>query len=253
MFGALRKLQRFFHPESERTLILTLDHGASDGIIPGIDAIPELLDSLAQTPVQGVVLNKGMARAYTSRIEPEVNLVIQLSGGTKHGLPTYNKSLVCSVPEALRAGADAVAVHVNIGNDLEDRMLSDFGMVTDEAHQMGLPVMAVIYARGGQIVNETDPALIGHSIRVGGELGADLVCVPYSSDKQSFTHAVSTCPVPVLVTGGPLQSDYQTFLTQMAEALSCGAAGLSIGRNIFQHPTPPEALKALLTLVHEPI
>ncbi len=135
-------------------MVLTLDHGASDGFIPGMTAIPELLRSLNGCDVNGVVLNKGWAREASGLLQPWANLVVQLSAGTKHGLPTYNKSIVCSAQEALRIGADAVAVHANIANDLEDRMLADLGAITDEARQLGLPVLAVLYARGPQIVNE---------------------------------------------------------------------------------------------------
>lgn len=251
MIGTLRKLQRLFHPKSQRALLLSLDHGGSDGMIPGIEKTPEILEYIKEKPVQGVVLNKGMARAFASFIEPETNLIMQLSGGTKHGLPTYNKSIVCSVTEALRLGADAVSVHINIGNDLEDRMLTDFGLMTDEAHQSGLPIIAVIYARGGQIVNEKDPTLIAHCIRLGGELGADLICVPYSGDVESFSGAIAACPMPVLVTGGPLQHDFDTFMQTAAEVLECGAAGLSLGRNVFQHPEPTMVIDEMIKLTHK--
>jgi class I fructose-bisphosphate aldolase len=179
-----------------------------------------------------------------------VLLTLQLSAGTRHGLPSYNKSIVCSVAEALRLGADAVAVHVNIGNDLEDRMLADFGMVTDEAHGLGLPVMAVIYARGGQIVNELDPSLVAHCIRLGGELGADLVCTPYSAEPQSFSQAVASCPAPVLAAGGPGMDDYEGFLAMAREALELGVAGICAGRNVFQQPDPVQALARLVDVVH---
>lgn len=250
MIGTTRRLRRLFHTRTSRSVILPLDHGASDGMLQGIETFPELLAGAATLPVQGVVLNKGLARAKAADVEPETNLIIQLSAGTKHGLPNYNQSVVCSVEQAHRLGADAVSVHVNIGNDLEDRMLQEFGTITDEAHLLGLPVIAVIYALGGQIVNELDPSLIGHCIRLGGELGADVVCVPYSGDAASFGHAVEHSPVPVLVTGGPGQPDWKSFLAMIQEALEAGASGVAIGRNIFQHGEPMKALAAVCETVH---
>lgn len=250
MIGTTRRRARLFDPESGKSVILSLDHGASDGMIPGIEKIQEMLGAVGSSRAQGVVLNKGLARSWGGNVDQRVGLIIQLSGGTKHGLPTYNKSLVCSVPEALRAGADAVCVHVNLGNDLEDRMLGDLGVVTDEAHQLGLPVMAVIYARGGQIVNELDPALIGHSIRLGGELGADLVAVPYSGESESFGRAARSCPVPVLVTGGPRKASLDIVLDDISQALEAGASGVCVGRNIFQHPDPIAALAKVTERVH---
>lgn len=256
MYGALRKLERLFHHTSRKAALLPMDHGAAEGLLPGLARLPELVQSGAagsdrSAPcLQGVVLNKGLARAHALTLPPELFLILQLSAGTKHGQPTYNKAIVCSVHEALRLGADAVSLHVNIGNDLEDRMLGDLGLVTDEAHSLGLPVLATIYARGERIVNELDPTLISHCIRLGGELGADLVCVPYSGDKTSFAAAVAASPAPVLLAGGPRTPNLASFLTQLEEGLACGAAGSSVGRVVFQDDAPEEALGRLLATVH---
>jgi class I fructose-bisphosphate aldolase len=222
----------------------------SEGGLQGIEDIGEIISGLDSRMVQGVVLHRGMAQAYLGRISPDLRLIVHLSAGTRHGLPPYVKSLVCSVTDALRCGADAVSVHVNIGNDFEDRMLADFGLVVEEAHQLGLPVLAMIYARGGQIVNELDPALVSHCIRLGAEIGADLVKVPYSGDPVSFARAVAASPVPVVIAGGPRQTDFKSFLRQMGEALETGAGGVSIGRNIFQQPDAQKALQAVFELVH---
>lgn len=245
MNACSRRCQRLFHPHSHTSLLLPLDHGISEGMIQGLDNMSSLLKGLDPQVVQGVILHKGMAAALLEELDPRINLIIHLSAGTRHAIPPYAKSLVCSVQEAVRLGADAVSVHVNMGNDCEDRMLTDLGMVTDEAHLLGIPVLAMIYARGGQIVNELDPTLVAHSIRLGAEMGADLVKVPYSGDPESFSKAVRACPVPVLIAGGPKKSDYKTFLHMVAEAMDCGAQGVSIGRNIFQHHNPAKALKEM--------
>jgi len=252
MIGILKKLKRFFPAPDGRAVILSLDHGASEGMLPGLVHLPSLIEQISVRNVQGVVLNKGYARSHGLSLNPDTPLILQLSAGTRHGLPTWNKALVCSIPEALRLGAEAVSVQINIGNDLEDRMLADFGSVTEEAHQLGLPVLAVIYAKGDRIVKELDPSLISHCIRLGGELGADMVSVPYSGDQQSFAHAVQSCPAPVLVAGGPGQPSFDGFLQMTREALDCGAAGVSVGRNIFQQENPVEALDKLIELVHAP-
>ncbi|WP_462323723.1 2-amino-3,7-dideoxy-D-threo-hept-6-ulosonate synthase [Desulfoplanes sp.] len=249
MKGCLRRRQRLFDRTSDTTILLPLDHGVSEGMLQGIEDMPTLLQGLDPQLIQGVILHKGMAAAHAQQIDPRINLIVHLSAGTRHGLPTYAKSLVCSVQEAVRLGADGVSVHVNMGNDCEDRMLTDLGMVTDEAHLLGIPVLAMIYARGGQIVNELDPTLVAHSIRLGAEIGADLVKVPYSGDPESFSRAVQGCPVPVLVAGGPRKDDFKGFLGMIQEAMTCGARGVSIGRNIFQHERPVTALQEMATVV----
>ncbi|GAU08847.1 2-amino-3,7-dideoxy-D-threo-hept-6-ulosonate synthase [Desulfoplanes formicivorans] len=245
MNACSRRCQRLFDRHSRTSILLPLDHGVSEGMIQGLEDMSSLLKGLDPHLVQGVILHKGLAAALIQDIDPRINLIIHLSAGTRHAIPPYAKSLVCSVQEAVRLGADAVSIHVNMGNDCEDRMLTDMGMVTDEAHLLGIPVLAMIYARGGQIVNELDPTLVAHSIRLGAEMGADLVKVPYSGDPQSFSKAVRACPVPVLVAGGPKKTNTKAFLDMVAEAMECGARGVSIGRNIFQHRNPAKALKEL--------
>ena len=250
MTGCQRRRQRLFDKHSTNTILLPLDHGVSEGMLTGLDDMAALLQNLQPRTVQGVILHKGMAAAHADHLDPDQALIVHLSAGTRHGLPPYARTLVCSVQEAVRIGADAVSVHINIGNEYEDRMLSDLGMITDEAHLLGIPVLAMIYARGGQIVNELDPTLVAHSIRLGAELGADLIKVPYSGDQKSFARAVQGSPVPVLIAGGPKKSDFQEFLVMIREALDTGARGISIGRNIFQHENPLEAIAQLAALVH---
>lgn len=250
MIGYLRKAARLFHPGSKRTIILPLDHGLSEGNIPGLEDLGNFLRSVNHLPTQGVILHKGMVMAHAGEVRLNQSLIVHLSAGTRHGLPSYNKALVCSVQEALRLGADMVSMHINIGNDLEDRMLSDLGACVEEAHQLGLPLLAMIYARGGQIVNENDPSLVAHSIRIGAELGADVIKVPYCGNHQSFARAIGACPVPVVIGGGPRNVEFRTFLRTVRETLDAGVAGMCIGRNIFQQENPAKALEEVCALVH---
>jgi class I fructose-bisphosphate aldolase len=251
MIGYLRKAARLFHPTSKRTILLPLDHGLSEGCLPGLDDLGCLLRDLQHLPLQGVIMHKGMVMVHAGEIRLDQSLIVHLSAGTRHGLPSYNKALVCSVSEALRLGADMVSMHINIGNDLEDRMLSDLGACVEDAHQLGLPLLAMIYARGGQIVNENDPTLVAHSIRIGAELGADVIKVPSCGNHPGFMRAVATCPVPVVMSGGPKNGDFRFFLRSVREAMDAGVSGLCVGRNIFQQENPAKALEEICTLVHE--
>ncbi len=250
MIGTMRRLGRLFDPISAKAVLLAMDHGVSDGGKPGFSDFSEMIEGLDAIPLQGLVFNKGIARALVSRLGLDMKVLMNLSAGTKHAVPTYNQSLVCSVSEALRLGADAVFVHVNIGNDLEDRMLTDFGMIVDEAHALGVPVGVSLIARGGQIVNELDPALVAHCIRLGAELGADIVCVPYSGEKESFASALLDSPVPVLATGGPIQPGWEGFKSMIEEVMDAGASGVCVGRSVFQQKEPLKALAELCALVH---
>lgn len=251
MIGVFRKTGRLFHPDSKRTVIVPLDHGVSEGMLPGLDDVGGLLEGLAEVPIQGVVLHKGMAMSHLSAVGVDRTLIVHLSAGTRHAIPSYARAIVGSVAEALRLGADMVSVQVHLGNDLEDRMLADMGMVIDEAHGLGVPVLAMIYARGGQIVNETDPSLVAHCIRLGAEMGADVVKVAYSGHPASFGRAVAACPVPVVIGGGPKTGDLKGLLRLIQEALDAGVAGVCIGRNVFQSEDPVKTIGEICALVHK--
>lgn len=251
MNGTKRRMKRIFDKESGNALILALDHGANEGMSEGLGAIPSILKALPESGVQGVILNKGLAKHYGSLVPPDINLIIQLNAGTRHGSPAYNKNIVCSIHEALRLGADAVSMHVNIGNELEDRMLVDLGEVTDEAHQLGIPVLATVFARGTQIVNEHDSTLVAHCIRIGAELGPDIVAVPYPNNGDAFKKAVAASPVPVLVTGGPLGQSEQGAMDNILGGLKSGCKGCCVGRNIFQTENPIESMKNFAITTHK--
>ena len=252
MQGSDRKLARLFHPETGRAIILPLDHGVAEGMLPGIEEPQQTLAMAAAMPIQAVLLNKGALRAYLPEIPLSTLAVAQLSGGTRHCLPPYARSLVCSVAEALRLGADLMAVQVNIANELEDRMLADLGAVVDEAHALGAAVLALITPKGDRVVNEMDPTLINHCIRLGSELGADITGVPYSGDARGFSRALAASTVPVLVTGGPSKTDFKSFSAMLEVALAAGAAGICLGRAILTQPNPREALRRLVEIVHGP-
>ena len=250
MHGSDRKLARLFHPQTGKTVIAPLDHGVMEGMLSGLEELSQLIELVGEFPVQGVVLNKGALRAHLGEVPLFAMAVGQLSGGTRHCLPPYARSLMCGAAEALRIGADMVAVQVNIANELEDRMLADMGAIVDEAHGLGVPVLALIAPKGERVVNENDPSLINHCIRLGAELGADITGVPYSGDARSFSRAVGASSVPVVVTGGPSKAEFKSFATMVGDALAAGAAGTCIGRNVFQHPTPREAMRRIVELVH---
>lgn len=250
MQGSDRKLARLFHPQTGRAVLVPLDHGVAEGMPAGIDDLARLLEMAALLPIQGMLLNKGTMRTHPTELPLSVLAVVQLSGGTRHCQPPYAKSLVCSVAEALRLGADMVAVQVNIANELEDRMLADMGAVVDEAHALGTPIFAAIAPKGERVVNEMDPTLINHCIRLGDELGADVTGVPYSGDARSFARAVAASSVPVLVTGGPSKPDFKSFAGMLTDAMAAGAAGTAVGRGVLTQPNPQEALRRVVEIVH---
>ena len=180
-----------------------------------------------------------------------MGLIVHLSGSTALAPEPNAKTLVCTVEEALKLGADAVSVHVNIGNGHERNMLADLGKVSLKAAEWGMPLMAMIYPRGEKIKDEYDPNAVKHAARLGAELGADIVKVSYTGSPESFSKVIEGCHVPVVIAGGPKMDSDRAIFEMVKGAIEAGAAGTSIGRNVFQHDNPAKILGALHLIVHK--
>ncbi|MBU4367165.1 MAG: 2-amino-3,7-dideoxy-D-threo-hept-6-ulosonate synthase, partial [Kiritimatiellae bacterium] len=156
-----------------------------------------------------------------------------------------------TVEEALQIGADGVSIQVNLGAPTDDVMLDHFGQISRKCMQWGMPLMAMMYTRGEKIKSEYDVAYVKHAARVGAELGADIVKVNYTGSPQSFEQVTSGCPVPVVIAGGEKLESDEDILDMVEGAIKAGAAGVSIGRNVFQHANPIRMIAAISMVVND--
>jgi fructose-bisphosphate aldolase/2-amino-3,7-dideoxy-D-threo-hept-6-ulosonate synthase len=206
------------------------------------------INGLIKGGADAVLVHKGIAKHVDAG---NAGLIIMLSGASNLNPNPNNKVQVCSVQEAVRLGADAVSVHVNLGAQEEDKMLTKLGKVAEECDLFGVPLLAMMYPRGPKITNEHAPDLVAHAARLGAELGADIIKTNYTGDLESFKAVVECCPVPVVIAGGPKAKTAKDILEMTVDALKAGGAGLSIGRNVFQHENPTAMTKALSAIVHK--
>jgi DhnA family fructose-bisphosphate aldolase class Ia len=130
-------------------------------------------------------------------------------------------------------------------------MLRQLGQVSAECLKWQMPLVAMMYTRGPKIKNEFDVNNVKHAARAGAELGADFVKVVYTGSVESFAEVVDGCPMPVVIAGGPKMGSDEEIFKMVEGALKAGAAGVSIGRNAFQHKTPDKMVHALSKMVHE--
>ena len=129
-------------------------------------------------------------------------------------------------------------------------MLADFGKMASDASNWGMPLLAMVYARGPKVKDEYDPEVVAHCARVGVELGADVVKVSYTGDIDTFGKVCDSCCVPVVIAGGPKLDSTESFLQMVSDSIEAGGAGLSVGRNVFQHENPTRLVEALNMVVH---
>jgi fructose-bisphosphate aldolase, class I len=250
MIGKDIRLERIINRKTGKAVIVPMDHGVSSGPIQGIVHIRDTMNRVAHGGADAVVVHKGMVAGGHRKSGPGMGLIVHLSGSTSLALDPNAKTLVCSVEEAIRMGADAVSVHVNIGNGHDNEMLTDLGRMAHSAAQWGMPLLAMIYPRGENVKNEYDVQAVKHAARLGAELGADVVKVSYTGSVEGFREVVDGCHVPVIIAGGPRMGSDRDILTMVRGAMDAGAAGTSIGRNVFQHENPSKIVSALSAIVH---
>jgi fructose-bisphosphate aldolase/2-amino-3,7-dideoxy-D-threo-hept-6-ulosonate synthase len=233
--------------KKDRMLCIPMDHGISNGPIPGLENIHSVIYQCEKAGLTCVLVNKGIIKTLPRAID--IGLIVHLSGSTSIGPAPNGKVLMGSVEEALRLGADAVSVHINIGAKEEPEMLYNLGMISDECDEWNIPLIAMMYPRGETIKNQYDPEIVAHTARIGAEAGADIVKSVYTGEVNSFRKVVKSCPVPIVIAGGPKAKTDKDIVEMCFGAMEAGAKGVTFGRNIFQHRNPPAIIHALSNII----
>jgi len=247
MYGKIKRLNKLFNEKSGRTILVPMDHGATVGPIKGIENICETVQKFDTTYVNGIVLCKGLLNNIDLINKCKVPIIMHLSNSSVLSPNENFKTIVGSVESAVALGADAVSVHVNIGDINEPQMLKDFSVVADDCFRWGMPLLAMMYVRGGK--EKEDINSIKIAARIAQEIGADIVKVNFT-DIETFSKVVSGVNIPVVVAGGAFDDLSKTLYTTK-DIIAAGAAGISFGRRIFQHEDPATLIKALSMLVHD--
>ena len=251
MTGKAIRLERIMDRRSGHTVIVPMDHGVTLGPIPGLEDMRKTVNQIVNGGATAIVLHKGIVEAGHRRSGKDIGLIVHLSASTSLGPDPNDKIPVAEVEEAIRLGADGVSVHVNLGAAHEAKMLRHLGQVAKKCDDWGMPLLAMMYTRGEDIQDPFDVKYVKHAARVAAELGADIVKVMYTGTIKSFRQVVAGCPKPVVIAGGEKMESEKELLEMVAASLKAGGAGVSIGRNVFQHRQPMKMVAAIGAVVHE--
>ena len=244
------RLERLFDRKSNKTIIIPMDHGLTMGTIKGLENLVEMIDKVAMGGANAVLEHSGMVGTGHRQYGKDIGLIIHLSGATNLTPDPNKKVLVCSVERALKMGADGVSIHINIGADEEPEMLQDAHTVIEASREWGVPLLAMMYPRGKKIEDENAPDAVNIAVRVGAELGADIVKTNYTGDIDSFKYIVKGVNIPVIIAGGPKMDTIPELFQVVYDSIQAGAAGAAIGRNVFQADNPTKVVKGLSKIVH---
>jgi DhnA family fructose-bisphosphate aldolase class Ia len=243
-----RRLGRIFRP-SGRALIVAMDHGLLAGPCPGLEDPAEVIAKIVAGGADAVLTSYGVARRYARQLAP-LGLILRLDGwGTTLSKPDGLGTLFYQIEDALRLGADTIALNGFPGAPQERASLESIARAVGLAHPWGLPVMAEMVPGGFNSQPELRSAEnIAVAVRVGAELGADFIKTPFAA---GFERVVDSCYVPVVILGGAKRGNERDMLADIKQAVDAGAAGVAIGRNIFQADDPEAMTAAVAAVVHQ--
>jgi fructose-bisphosphate aldolase/2-amino-3,7-dideoxy-D-threo-hept-6-ulosonate synthase len=249
--GKAIRMERIVDRKTHRTVIVPMDHGITAGPISGLIDLRATVDKVAEGGANAVLGHMGLPLHGHRGYGKDIGLIIHLSASTNLGPDPNHKVLVTRVTDAIKIGADAVSVHINVGADDEAEMLTDLGRVARTCDQWGMPLLAMMYPRGPKVQSEHEVEYVKHAARVGAELGVDMIKTNYTGSPETFREVVQGCQIPVVIAGGPKMGTEHELFEMIYDAIRVGAAGVSIGRNVFQAENPILLLRRISKLVHE--
>ncbi len=233
----------------KKGVFLALDHGFSMGPIKGLENIDKVIGELSSSPIDAIIINYGAFKNLDikSLTNCRIPFILHLTGS---GLDqnSKQKSTLYRGIDALKMGADAVSIQINIGVDNESSQIIQAAQLISECDTLGLPVMLMIYDKtdSGKIEDRTKAI-----VRMALELGSDILKIDVKEDSDFIEELIKNSNIPILFAGGDFFEKDNDFLNKINWSISNGASGISVGRNIFEHYKSKDLLNKVCQIVHD--
>lgn len=244
----MKRLNRILR-EDKKTVIVAMDHGMGLPVNPALDDMEKTLKAIIRGGADALLTTFGIAKRYADILQ-DIGLIIRVDGGTTTLGPGGEPELLFSIEDVLKLGADAVACMGFPGSEREQKSMKNLAKLVSSAHEWGVPVMAEMLPGGfsGKVPWNIDNLVLAS--RSGCEYGADLIKTSYTGTPEEYSRVIRASYAPVVNLGGAKSKDLNALFTCIEEANSVGAAGVAIGRNVWNHEKPEEVVRALVELVH---
>jgi 3-hydroxy-5-phosphonooxypentane-2,4-dione thiolase len=242
-WGMQNRLAKIIHSEDGRCLMLAVDHGYFLGPTERLE-VPRRTISPLLPYADSLMLTRGILR---TSVDPkcDIPIVLRVSGATSIiGEDLSKETITTSIEEAIKLNASCLALSIFVGGKYEHQTLANLAKLVDEGEKYGIPVLAVT-AVGKEM--SRDARYLGLACRIAAELGAHVVKTYYC---DNFEQVVEGCPVPLIIAGGKKLSEPDA-LKLAHDAVTHGAAGVDMGRNIWQSDWPVAMIKAVQAIVHK--
>jgi putative autoinducer-2 (AI-2) aldolase len=242
-WGMKNRLARIFRPDTGRTVMLAIDHGYFQGPTTGLERVD--LNIVPIGPyADALMLTRGMLRS-TIPATHRGGIVMRASGGPSVLKELSDERVAVDMEDAARMNVHGVAVQVFVGGEHETQSIENMTRLVDAGYRYGIPVLGVT-AVGKELVR--DARYLGLATRICAELGAQVVKTYYCS--EGFERVTAGCPVPIVMAGGRKLPELEA-LEMAYRAVQEGAAGVDMGRNIFQSESPEAMIRAVASVVHD--
>ncbi len=242
-WGMQNRLARIFNPKTGRTVMLAFDHGYFQGATTGLERIDVKIMPLAPY-ADTLMLTRGILRSIVPPSYTQ-SIVMRASGGTSMLKELSNEEIAVDIEDSIRMNVSAMAVQVFIGGEHEKQSIINMTRLVDQGTRYGIPTLAVT-AVGKDMVR--DARYFRLATRICAELGAHYIKTYYV--EKDFETVTASCPVPIVIAGGKKIPELDA-LKMAYNAIQRGAAGVDMGRNIFQSEAPVAMIKAVRSVVHE--
>jgi putative autoinducer-2 (AI-2) aldolase len=242
-WGMKNRLARTFNRETGRTVMLAIDHGYMQGPTTGLERIDlSIVPLLPQC--DALFCTRGILRSVIPA-DSTKPICLRASGGPSVLRDLSNEQIALDMEDAARLNAVGVGVQVYIGSEYETQTVHNMTRLVDAGLKLGIPVMGIT-AVGKDM--KRDAQYFRLACRIIAELGAQYVKTYYVED--GFETVTASCPVPIVMAGGKKLPELEA-LTMAYNAVQQGAAGVDMGRNIFQSEAPKAMLAAVNAVVHQ--
>jgi len=242
-WGMGNRLARIMNPKTKKAVMLAVDHGYFLGPTGGLEVPRKTIVPLLPY-ADSLMLTRGVLRNCVPQ-EANIPIVLRVSGGNSIlDEDLSNEDITVSIQDAVRLNASAMALSIYVGSQYQHKTIVNLAKLIDAGEDHGIPVLAVT-AVGKNLVR--DERYLSLSCRIAAEIGAHIVKTYYC---EKFERLVRKCPIPVVIAGGKKISELDA-LKLAYNAISDGAVGVDMGRNIFQSTAPVAMIQAVRAIVHE--
>ncbi len=246
------RLSRLFSHPSGNLFGIAVDHFVGYGNVRegGLSDLPSAVDQCMRAHPDTMTMTPGTAKHCWPQYVGQASLIVQASYWTPDD---RIRDRLATPADAVRLGADALAVAIGVRGETEGDFIRWLSDAVRDAAAYELPVVAHIYPRdysdGVKIVFTPDE--IAYAVRVGIETGVDVIKVGYPGDEKAFAQIIESCPVPIVMAGGPKEPTLRDALAQTHAGMRAGALGAVVGRNIWGDADMEHAARAYAAVIHD--